>query len=486
MITFVVCVLLLLLGYTLNTRVVESAFGISDAVTPAHALFDGVDFVPMNRWRLFFVELLNIAGLGPIFGALAGALWGPTVFLWITFGTIFIGSVYDYFAGMLGVHNKGIDISEVFGLFFGHGAQRVFQTIMIASLILICVVFTVGPAGLIAMLFAKAGLSDSLLVSIPFWSLLICAYYFCAGFLPIDKIIGKIYPFLGLLIFLMAFGVLASLMTEYSARIPEIWEGFGTNMHPKELPIFPFLFISVACGAVSGFHATQTTLAARCLKSERDARLVFAGSMYSEGFIALIWAAAGCGLYALVDGHTLELAALVSGGQAVAIYDVCIKTMGQGSAFLAVIGVILCPISTGDTCLRVARISVSQWVGFGTRNVKFRVLASFVLTCVCFVLTFVNFEVIWRYFAWGNQTFAACIFWAASVFMVRQGKSPWIVALPGALMTMVSASYFLLAPECLGGIIRLDYSVGMAIAGCITALISSLCLRKAYRERGIG
>ena len=299
MISFFICLFLLIGGYFVYGKVVENTFAPDDRETPAVKINDGVDYVVMPQWKLFLVQLLNIAGLGPIFGAMQGALWGPVVFLWITFGTIFAGGVHDYFSGMLSERNDGASISEVCGIYLGGFMKNVMRVFSVVLLVMVGTVFAVGPAGLIVTLF-KNGNVSGIVTSTEFWLWIILAYYFIATFISIDKIIGRIYPLFGICLIIMALGVALGIFTHSQYQIPEIWSHF-TNMHPKATPIWSVMFITVACGAISGFHATQSPLMARCMKSEKQGHFVFYGAMVAEGIIALIWAAAGCALYKTRD-----------------------------------------------------------------------------------------------------------------------------------------------------------------------------------------
>ena len=279
MISFIVCLLLLIGGYFVYGKIVANTFGPDDRETPAVRLNDGVDYVVLPQWKLFLVQLLNIAGLGPIFGALSGALWGPVVFLWITFGTIFAGGVHDYFSGMLSERNDGASISEITGIYLGNGMKNVMRVFSVVLLVMVGTVFAVGPAGLIQLLFSNAGVTN-VLSNKMFWLIVILVYYFIATFISIDKIIGKIYPIFGICLIIMAIGVGFGVLTNSNYVIPEIWSNF-TNMHPSGTPIWSFMFITVACGAISGFHATQSPLMARCMKSERQGHTVFYGDRKS-------------------------------------------------------------------------------------------------------------------------------------------------------------------------------------------------------------
>ena len=453
MISFFICLALLIGGYFTYGSLVDRTFGPDDRETPAVKINDGVDYMVLPQWKLFMIQLLNIAGLGPIFGALSGALWGPVVFLWITFGTIFAGAVHDYFSGMLSERNEGASISEISGIYLGGAMKNVMRVFSVVLLIMVGTVFAVGPAGLIQLLFSNGG-STGILTNKLFWLVLILVYYFIATFLSIDKIIGKIYPVFGICLIIMAVGVAVGIFTK-GYVIPEIWNNF-TNMHPQGTPIWSFMFITVACGAISGFHATQSPLMARCMKSEKQGHFVFYGAMVCEGVIALIWAAAGCALYTITDGKMVGLAEALAAGQSAAIYDVCLKTMGNVGVALAMIGVVICPITSGDTAFRSARLTLADWLKIDQDSYANRLkLCVPVLGVGAFLgignaLGFINYTVIWRYFSWTNQTLAMIVLWAASMYLFYEKKNYWITAVPATFMSAVSITYFMLGNECLG------------------------------------
>ena len=307
MLSFFLCLAILVIGYLTYGKMVENTFGPDDRETPAVAINDGVDYVVLPQWKLFLIQLLNIAGLGPIFGALAGALWGPVVFLWITFGTIFAGAVHDFFAGMISARHNGESISEITGYYLGDTMKTIMRVFAVVLLVMVGTVFAVGPAGLLVKLCKDSGL-DGVFLNPMFWLAIVLTYYFIATFVSIDKIIGKIYPLFGICLIVMAVGVASGVLTSAEHKIPELWDNFH-SMHPAKTPIWAFMFITVACGAISGFHATQSPLMARCMKSEHQGRFVFYGAMVCEGVIALIWAAAACAMYQVVDGQNVGLAA---------------------------------------------------------------------------------------------------------------------------------------------------------------------------------
>lgn len=465
MVSFILCLLLITLGYLFYSKVVENLLSPDDRETPAVIINDGVDYVVLPEWKLFLIQLLNIAGLGPIFGALQGALWGPIVFLWITFGTILIGGVHDYFAGMMSERHRGASISEVCGYYLGTAMKNVMRVFSVLLLVMIGTVFAAGPAGLIAMLFKHGGIVN-ILSKPEFWLWIILAYYLLATFLSIDKIIGRIYPFFGACLIIMALGVIGGVFVHKAFVIPEIWNHFG-NMHPHGAPVWAFMFITVACGAISGFHATQSPIMARCLKSENQGRFVFYGAMSTEGVIALIWAAAGCAIYKTTGGLSSGLMGILKEGQSAAIYDVCSKTMGGVGVILAMLGVIICPITSGDTAFRSARLTIADWIRSDQKVLKNRLMISVPLLTVGAIVGHLPYQIVWRYFSWTNQTLAMIVLWTASMFLYKNRKNYWLTTVPATFMSAVSATYFFEAPECLGRIgipLGVAYILGIAVA----------------------
>ena len=481
MVSFLICLALLIGGYFTYGKVVENTFAPDDRETPAVKNNDGVDYVVLPQWKLFLVQLLNIAGLGPIFGALQGALWGPIVFLWITFGTLLAGGVHDFFSGMMSERNNGESISEIAGIYLGGVMKNVMRVFSVVLLVMVGTVFAVGPAGLIVTLFKQNGV-DGVLATTLFWLIVILVYYFIATFLSIDKIIGKVYPVFGICLIIMAVGVAIGIFVKPEYTIPEIWSNFR-SMHPGGTPVWSFMFITVACGAISGFHATQSPLMARCMKSERQGRFVFYGAMVCEGVIALIWAAAGCSLYEVTGGLNTGLQAILANGQSAAIYDVCAKTMGGIGIALAMLGVIACPITSGDTAFRSARLVLADWLKMDQGSYKNRLILCIPVLGVGAVLGignalgFIDYTIIWRYFSWTNQTLAMIVLWAASMYLFYDKKNYWLTAVPATFMSAVSATYFVLAPECLGKLVNtyadgklvsyntiIAYPIGIAVA----------------------
>jgi carbon starvation protein CstA len=488
MISFFLCLAFLVCGYFTYGKLVDNTFGPDDRETPAVAINDGVDYVVLPQWKLFLIQLLNIAGLGPIFGAMQGALWGPIVFLWITFGTTFAGGVHDYFSGMLSERNNGASISEVTGKYLGSGMKTVMRIFSVVLLVMVGTVFAVGPAGLIVELLKAKGASGAM-ANTAVWLGIILTYYFIATFISIDKIIGKIYPVFGICLILMAIGVILGLpMNGY--HTPEIWTNFY-NMHPKSNPIWSFMFITVACGAISGFHSTQSPVMARCLKSERQGHFVFYGAMVAEGIIALVWAAAGCSVYEVTGGLNTGLADILSKGQSAAIYDVCVKTMGSVGVVLAMLGVVACPITSGDTAFRSARLTLADWFKVDQASYANRLKLCVPLLGAGAFLGFGNsfgifsYAVIWRYFSWTNQTLAMLVLWSGAMYLAMEKKNFWVCAVPATFMSAVSATYFIMAPECLGMIpffksnTSVAYPAGIIIAVAFLAIFMNKS--KKYR-----
>ena len=462
MISFLLCLALLIVGYFVYGKIVDNTFGPDDRETPAVRINDGVDYVVMPQWKLFLVQLLNIAGLGPIFGALQGALWGPVVFLWITFGTIFAGGVHDYFSGMMSERNEGASIAEVTGKYLGPVMQNIMRVFSVVLLIMVGTVFAVGPAGLIVTLCKNNGMSGMLTTTL-FWLIIILVYYFIATFISIDAIIGKIYPVFGICLIIMAVGVIIGIFTNPAYTIPEIWSHF-TNMHPDGKPIWSFMFITVACGAISGFHSTQSPLMARCMKSEKQGHFVFYGAMVAEGVIALIWAAAGCAVYEVTGGLSTGLKEIRANGQSAAIYDVCIKTMGSVGVALAMIGVIVCPITSGDTAFRSARLVLADWFKIDQNKIQKRLVLCVPLLAAGAFIGHLDYAIVWRYFSWTNQTLAMIVLWTASMYLYREQKNYWITAVPATFMSAVSMTYFVCASECLGLSTTIAYPAGIILA----------------------
>lgn len=461
MISFFSSIGLLLLGYFLYSRLVESVFGIDkNRQTPAYSKQDGVDFVPLSWSKIFLIQFLNIAGLGPIFGAIAGAMWGPVAFFWIVFGNILGGAVHDFFSGMISVRRNGESIPEIIGAYLGLTVKQVMRVFVVLMMILVGAVFVMGPAKILDSMTSEA-------MGLTFWATLIFIYYILATLLPIDKIIGNIYPIFGLALLFMAVAI-SIAMVYNGLPIPEV--SFD-NMHssPEQYPVFPLLFISIACGAISGFHSTQSPLMARCIKNECYGRRVFYGAMVAEGIVALIWAAVGMSFW----GGVKELNAVMTqhqGNAAWAVNEISLLLLGKFGSVLAVLGVVAAPITSGDTAFRSARLMVADILKFDQKPIKNRIMISIFLFLGGFILTQFNFDIIWRYMAWSNQTLATLVLWAITVYLVRNKKLFWLTLIPAIFMTAVVSTYLFIAPEGFHFERNLSYIIGLSITAIITAI----------------
>ena len=466
MITFICAIVLLLVGYWLYGRLAETVFRPDDRPTPAMEHPDGVDYVPMKTWRVFLIQLLNIAGTGPIFGPLMGAVFGPVVFLWIVFGSILGGAVHDYMSGMISVRMNGASVSEIVGKYLGGAAKQIMRVFSVILLVLVGAVFTTSPAALIARLTPEW-------MDTQFWVVVILIYYLLATLLPIDKLIGKLYPLFGCVLLLMVVGIIGGLVAG-GYTLPEL---VIADLHPDGLPVWPFMFVTVACGAVSGFHVTQSPMMARCITTEKDGRKVFYGAMIAESVIALVWAAAGVAFYGTTGGLQQALNEL---GQSGTVYDISVSLLGAAGGALAIIGVVVCPISSGDTAFRSARLTIADWFRIDQSNLAKRLVITLPLLLAGALLTQLNFDVIWRYFSWSNQTLAMITLWAAAMYLARHGEKWWhslICALPATFMSSVSCTYILMAEEGL----RLSQGISCPVGAVFAAACMTLYLFKATR-----
>lgn len=477
MITFMICVAVLVLGYLFYGKYVTKVFGPDDRLTPAYAMRDDVDYVPMSTWKVFLIQLLNIAGTGPIFGALGGALFGPVAYLWIVFGCIFAGAVHDYFCGMLSMRHGGASISELTGTYLGKGMLQVMRVFSVILLVMCGVVFTTGPAGLLAMLTPES-------LDTTFWMWAVMIYYMVATFVPIDKVIGKIYPVFGVCLIVMALGVSGSMLFSGKFVMPELWNNFY-NQHASGTPIWSFMFIAIACGAISGFHATQSPMMARCCKTEKEGRVVFYGAMIAEGIIALVWCAAGCTVY-----ESSQALLEAGGGVSSVVYAVCQSTMGKIGGILALIGVVACPISSGDTAYRSARLTIADWFKIDQGDWKKRLLLTVPLLAVGTAICHVDYSVVWRYFSWSNQTLAMIALWAAAVYMAKNKKNYWICVVPATFMSAVSMTYFMAAGECMGLIwkplgvpMSIYYPIAVVVGIAFAAAMFALYYKKTEKYK---
>ncbi|HRX31881.1 MAG TPA: carbon starvation protein A, partial [Tenuifilaceae bacterium] len=455
MITFIASIVALILGYIIYGKFVERIFGADkNKKTPAYTQNDGVDYVPLPWGKVFLIQFLNIAGLGPIFGAILGATYGPIAFLWIVFGCIFGGAVHDYFSGMLSVRNNGASIPEVVGKYLGTGFKQFMRAFTVLLMILVGAVFVVGPAGILESLTPES-------LTKTFWVYVVLLYYILATLLPIDKLIGRIYPLFGAALLFMAIGIGAALIFG-NYNLVELGQSTFHNMkaNSSSFPAFPLLFVTIACGAISGFHSTQSPLMARCLENEKLGRRVFYGAMITEGIVALIWAAAAMNFF----GGVPQLNAALAEHHNDAAWVVKIisdTTLGKLGGILAILGVVAAPITSGDTAFRSARLIVADFLKFKQKKIVNRLLISVPLFAIGYALTQFNFAIIWRYMAWSNQTLATIVLWAITVYLAKEKKPYWITLIPAIFMTAVVSTYILIAPEGF----RLPHTISYVIGG---------------------
>ena len=467
MISLLICFVVLIAGYLVYGRLVEKIFSPDERQTPAYRLEDGVDYVPMKTWKAYLVQLLNIAGTGPIFGALMGACFGPVVFLWIIFGSVLGGAVHDYMVGMISERHDGLSIAELSGIYLGKGAKWGMRLFSVLLLLLTGTVFVTSPAALIARLTPDW-------MNVNFWVVVILVYYILATLLPIDKIIGRLYPVFGIVLITMAVGIFLGIIIG-AHSIPEI---SLANLHPDDLPVWPYMFVTVACGAISGFHATQSPMVSKCIMTEKVGRKVFYGAMISESVIALVWAAGGMAFY----GNTGLLSqSLTSLGQSGVVYDISTGMLGMVGGILAIVGVIACPITSGDTAFRSARLILSEMTGLDQKYIKNRLIITLPLLAAGALLTQLDFNVLWRYFSWSNQTLAMISLWVATAYIMKNAKAKsysFLTALPATFMTAVSTTYILMAKEGLKLSKDIAYPIGIVVAVALFAVYLARYCRK--------
>ncbi len=488
MVTFIVSLILLILGYFVYGKFVERTFGADpNRKTPCYTLQDGVDYIPMPTWKVYLIQFLNIAGTGPIFGAIQGILFGPAAYFWIVLGCIFGGAVHDYMSGMISLRRNGESLPEIVGAELGRTTKVVMLIFAMVLMILVGAVFTSTPAGLLGTMCS----STSYIGSTQFWILIIIAYYILATLLPIDKLIGRIYPLFGLALLIMAVGLFAGIFFS-DGSIPEITDAF-TNHHPKAdtIPLFPCLCITIACGAVSGFHATQSPMMARCIKNEKYGRGVFYGAMITEGIVALIWATAAIKFADSlnVGGDTpyekLLTAMTDSDGSinpAIVVNNICHSWLGTFGAILAILGVVAAPITSGDTAFRSARLIAADFLKIKQDKMSKRLMLCLPIFMISIVLLYLDFAVLWRYFAWFNQTLSVFTFWTITVYLAKNGKSfTYLMTLiPGLFMTCVCSTYILVAPEGFSLPTTISYIIGGAFT--LVLLIWFMYWLNMYRK----
>ena len=467
MITFILSLVALILGYFLYGRFVERVFGPDDRETPAVAKADGVDFMVLPNWKIFMIQFLNIAGTGPIFGAIMGAKFGPSAYLWIVFGCIFAGATHDYLSGMISMRKGGVGLPEVIGDVLGERTRKLMLVFSVVLLTMVGAVFVYSPAEIL----------DDMAGTTTMWIIIIFAYYFIATMLPVDKVIGRIYPLFAFSLLFMAAALMVVLLAKWP-EIPELWDGLGNKaltVDPSwSNQLFPCLFITIACGAISGFHATQSPLMGRCMKSERMGRPIFYGAMITEGIVALIWATvASYFFYAEPQpGYQLITEFSNNGFSTSApkvVNIICNDWLGVAGGILAMLGVVAAPITSGDTALRSARLIIADFIRIEQRTVKRRLLISvpLFLCCIALLLWQVEnpdgFNVIWQYFGWSNQTLSVFTLWAITVYLLKNGKPYYFTLIPALFMTTVCATFLFVSKQAFGMPERVGYLLGAVV-----------------------
>ena len=480
MMWFLFCIAALIGGYFIYGAFVEKVFGINEKrQTPAHALNDGVDYVPMSTKKVYLVQLLNIAGVGPIFGPIMGALYGPAALLWIVLGCIFAGAVHDYFSGMLSVRNNGASIPTLTGRYLGNGARHFMNVFAIVLLLLVGVVFVSAPAGMLTNLVNE---QSSMEMSKVTMVVLIFAYYIIATIVPVDKIIGRFYPFFGALLVFMSVGLIAAVgfSSEHTILGGYAISDMFTNMNPNNLPLWPALFITIACGAISGFHATQSPLMARCMENEKSGRFVFYGAMIGEGIIAIIWCTLALTFFGTVEGLQ---EAVKAGGPGNVVYTASFGLLGVFGGILAFLGVVILPITSGDTAFRSSRLILAEYFNVEQKTLPKRLLMAVPLFIIGGILTQVDFGIIWRYFGFANQSTATMMLWTAAAYLLRQNKLHWIATVPAMFMTTVCISFIMSSAKLGFGLpINISTVIGVASALAITAYVIKTSKGKGESE----
>lgn len=490
MISFIIALLALVAGYFFYGKLVEKVFGPDDRPTPAVSKADGVDYIVLPGWKVFMIQFLNIAGTGPIFGAIMGAWYGPVAYLWIVLGCIFAGAVHDYLCGMLSMRHGGAGLPELVGAYLGQPTKRVMLVFSVLLLMMVGVVFVYSPAIILH------GIWGSKL----FWIVVIFAYYIIATMLPVDKVIGKVYPLFAFSLIFMALALLVGLLIKQPA-IPELWGNLSLanlNENPDWLgrekfvgnnPVFPCLFITIACGAISGFHATQSPLMARCVKTERWGRRIFYGAMITEGLVALIWATVS--MYFFYNGGWREVVseetvqafiAQADGGKSLmqffdaptVVKEVCNGWLGIAGGILALLGVVAAPITSGDTAFRSARLIVADFMKMEQHSIRRRLYICIPMfaAAVLLMLWQMNnpdgFNIIWQYFGWANQTLAVFTLWTITVYLVQQKKPFWMTLIPALFMTVVCSTFLLISRQAFG------LSPAISYTGSVVVLVVAI------------
>ena len=484
MITFLLSILLLVAGYFVYGKIVEKYLDVDPSrKTPAYAKADGVDFQPMSTWKVFVIQFLNIAGLGPIFGAVSGAAFGPAAYIWIVVGCIFMGAVHDFFAGMMSIHTGGMNMPEVTAKYLGKRMKGFMNFVVAFLLMAVGVSFVIGPAGLMQNLTS---------IDKEIWLYIIFGYYILATLLPVDKIIGSIYPFMGAILLFMAFGVGVMLIVgeiNGTHQMMELTPAVLKNWHsnPEQNMIFPMMFIVISCGAISGFHATQSPMMARCLKNEKHARPVFYGAMIAEGIVAMIWATAAISYFggpdglnaAMSDTGTMVNGVLVKNAQAADIVDmICKSWLGKVGAVIAILGVVICPITSGDTAFRSLRLSVADFLKYDQKPIVKRLVVCLPIFVAAFFFCKVDFSTAWSYLGIANQILASLVLWTGAAYLINKGRAHWMCSIPATFLTFICVCFLMVAPLGFGLAPLVGYIAGAAVA--IPAFI--FCVVKGRRS----
>ena len=483
MITFILSVLLLVAAYFVYGKVVERYLDVDPSrKTPAYEKGDGVDFQPLPTWKVFIIQFLNIAGLGPIFGAVTGAAFGPAAYIWIVVGCIFMGAVHDFFAGMMSIHNGGVNMPDLTAKYLGKRMKAVMNAVVIFLLMAVGVSFVIGPAGLMQNL---TGVGKEV------WLYVIFGYYILATLLPVDKIIGSIYPYMGAALLFMALGVGLMLVVGHftgAHQMQEISLSSLRNWHsdPQHNVIFPMMFIVISCGAISGFHATQSPMMARCLKNERHARPVFYGAMIAEGIVAMIWATAAITYFggpeglnaAMSETGTVVNGVLVKNAEAADIVDmICRSWLGKVGAVIAILGVVICPITSGDTAFRSLRLSLADLFKYDQKRISKRLVVCLPVFVAAFFFCKVDFSTAWNYLGIANQILATIVLWTGAAYLIQKGRAHWMCSLPATFLTFICVSFLVVAPLGLG----LDPTVGYIAGGAVALPLFAFCIVRARR-----
>lgn len=474
MTTFLIALAVLISGYFIYGLLVERVIGCNPKrEMPCYTKQDGIDYMPLPTWKVFLIQFLNIAGLGPIFGAIMGIMYGPAAFLWIVLGTIFAGAVHDFLSGEISIRMGGASLPEIVGSQLGNGVKQLMRGFSLMLMVLVGAVFVLTPAGLIA------GMTPDWMDA-TFWIAAIFIYYILATLLPIDKLIGNLYPIFGFALLFMAAGIMGVLIFS-DVTIPDgITQGLYNRSDTADtMPLFPMMFVSIACGAISGFHATQSPMMARCLKNEKLARPVFYGAMVTEGIVALIWAAAAIAFTGGYENLGTYLAE--NGGAGGLVHNISLEWLGTFGGALAILGVIAAPITSGDTALRSARLIAADFMNLEQKTIVRRLAVSIPIFVLTFVIMQLDFNILWRYFAWCNQTLAVFTLWACTVYLAQRRLAYWITMLPAMFMTCVCTTYILFAPEGFG----IDYTISVAAGLIVTALAAGWFIKKVASAQNV-